>query len=279
MSGIRKLKIPVLMYHDVPPEGADLGSPPRARNIYTVCGSDFAEQMASLRERGFNTTVISDIASKCHNIKPTSKPVVITFDDGYISQYKTAAPIMEKHGLLAGFFITVGFVGQPGFMDWKEIRRLSEAGHLIGSHGMTHQYLSDMDDAHLNEELRRSKSIVEEKLGRDICALSLPGGKGGARVTQMAQEAGYSVICTSAVGPIRIKDNFLILNRIPIRGNTSAASFDRITELDPREMLIRRVIYSGKRLIAGMLGNNRYDRFRHGMLSLESEEQLLPKVV
>jgi hypothetical protein len=68
----------------------------------------------------------------------------VTFDDGHISNYEFVLPILQSWGLVARFFITVGWTGKkPGFMGWRELRSLHESGQLIGAHGWSHALLTN----------------------------------------------------------------------------------------------------------------------------------------
>jgi hypothetical protein len=122
----------------------------------------------------------------------------ITFDDGHVSNYEIAAPILQSRGVTAQFFITVGWTGiKPGYMGWNELRSLQQAGHAIGTHGWTHTLLTHCDDRELQTELTHSRQTLEDKLGTPITTMSLPGGRYNARVLAACEEAGYTHIYTS----------------------------------------------------------------------------------
>ena len=65
-------------------------------------------------------------------------PIVISFDDGDVSGYTTAAPILERHGFRGDFFVVSQWIGQPGFMSAGQLRDLARRGHGIHSHSRTH---------------------------------------------------------------------------------------------------------------------------------------------
>ena len=133
---------------------------------------------------------------------------------------------------------------------------------------MTHRYLSDMNNNEIEKELSRSKKIIEDKIGAEVNALSLPGGKGDMRVVRHARRAGYSAVCTSSIGASTVEDGFFILNRIPVRKGTTLNSFNSMVQLSPRLILRRRVLSSTKKLAAKMLGNRRYDILRERILTV-----------
>jgi peptidoglycan/xylan/chitin deacetylase (PgdA/CDA1 family) len=122
----------------------------------------------------------------------------ITFDDGHISNYELAAPILESRGIRAIFFITVGWTGnKSGYMNWDELRALHNAGQTIGAHGWTHTLLTHCDERQLDKELRESRITLEDKLGAAVTTMSLPGGRYNQRVLKACKDAGYEHVYTS----------------------------------------------------------------------------------
>lgn len=149
------------------------------------------------------------------------KPVV-TFDDGHISNIELAAPILSSYGIMAHFFITVGWTGSRSeFMGWAQVRELLESGHRIGAHGWSHALLTHCTPAQLDLELRRARNVLEDKLGTAITTMSLPGGRSNRRVITACREAGYTHVYTSVPRAEPISPGPMI-GRLNIRGNTPA---------------------------------------------------------
>ncbi len=268
VSGIRKLKIPVLMYHAIRRAGvcADEMSP--GQNVYSLDERDFVQQMRLLSRNRFRSVTIPDLISQHELYQTTGKSVVLTFDDGHASDYEIASEHLQSCGFHAAFFVTLEFLGRKGYMDWQKLSELSRVGHVIGSHGMTHRYLSDLDDNEVEHELLRSKGIIEDNIAAEVTALSLPGGRGDMRVLRIARKVGYSAVCTSSIGDSTVEDGFLVLNRIAIRRNMSLRSFLSMVELSPRSILHSRVVSGSKGLVARMLGSRRYDALRNRILAM-----------
>jgi peptidoglycan/xylan/chitin deacetylase (PgdA/CDA1 family) len=116
----------------------------------------------------------------------------VTFDDGHISNYENAAPLLEKHQLSGIFFVAADFIGKRlDCMDWHQLRQLSQMGHEIQSHSSSHPMLTQCTKGELLDELIRSKATIEDRLGTEVSALSVPGGRWNSRVLEAAAHVGY----------------------------------------------------------------------------------------
>ena len=120
-----------------------------------------------------------------------------TFDDGHISNYECALPILSNYGLSSIFFVTVNWIGTPRYMTWQQVRRIRSAGHEIGSHTFSHPMLTHCSDAELAKEIGGSKDSLENQLGAPVRSISFPGGRYNRRVVEACQKAAYAQIYTS----------------------------------------------------------------------------------
>src|SRR5258708_11065666 len=125
--------------------------------------------------------------------------IAITFDDGCETDLSVAAPILHKLNFGATFYITVGFLGRPGYLTANQVRELIDAGFEIGCHSMTHPYLTDLDDLQLHREIIDAKSRLEEIVGRPVHHFSCPGGRWSPVVSTMARRGGYRSVATSRI--------------------------------------------------------------------------------
>ncbi len=126
--------------------------------------------------------------------------IALTFDDAWAGHLEVAAPELQSRALGGLFFITTGQVGQPHMLTWEGVRELADMGFTIGSHGGSHRFFTGLPEAELRQELRQSKQELEAKIGRLVTLLSLPGGRGNARVAAAAERAGYALIFGSRPG-------------------------------------------------------------------------------
>lgn len=215
--------IPVLMYHALETEEKQSGYSCRGEQMYVLKRDHFHDQMKLLYENGYKSLFINETLNMS-SIPPMS--VIITFDDGHSSNEQLALPILQEYGFKAEFFITTGWIGLPNFLDTIQIKRLVSAGMKIGSHGVSHAFLNDLDENDLWGELTGSKKVLEDIVGGKIDSISLPGGRVPGSANRIA-EAGFGVSCTSEVGIFNGHDSYFI-PRIAIRNAVSSQEYLRI---------------------------------------------------
>jgi Polysaccharide deacetylase len=182
----------------------------------------------------------------------------LTFDDGHISNFELAAPILQSRGLTARFFITVGWTGKkPGYMGWPELQSLHRAGHSIGAHGWTHKLLTHCSDRELRTESNDARLALEDKLGASITTMSLPGGRYDRRVLAACEQAGYTEIFTSIPRaetlPLRAT-----VGRLNILGDMQPEWIARLFEPDGKLLDILGKQYRRKEAVKKLLGDRLY---------------------
>lgn len=247
---------PVLMYHGIHDSERDDGV---FNPVYSVTTDAFRRQLDRLADLGFTTVRLDEHREETH-------PVVLTFDDGDVSNLEVALPLLQERGMVAEFFVTSGFVGRPGMLTPLGVRELAEAGMRIQSHGRTHEPLADLDDAVLEGELSGSRDALESWSGTRPDALSLPGGRGGARELRIAERLGYRHVLNSVPGPNRRRRPGHYLHRIAVTRSTALHEFDALIRwrgVGPRRALVRTAALE---LPKRLLGNARYDELRTRLL-------------
>jgi|SRR5690606_13449021 len=185
-----------------------------------------------------------------------SAPVLLTFDDGDAGWYHSALPLLEQVGLRALFFVTPQLIGTPGYCSWEQLRALVAAGHQIGTHGLTHRFLPDLDEDVCLLELCESKQEVERHLGISVDALSFPGGRYGERELVLARRAGY-LRCYSSV-PGKMDESAFCQPRIAVRAQTSERWLKQLLAGSWHVWLVLRGSYLLKAAAKRILGNRGY---------------------
>jgi hypothetical protein len=184
----------------------------------------------------------------------------VTFDDGHLSNFDYAFPALLSRGLTARFFITVGWTDKrPGYMGWRELRQLHEAGQLIGAHGWSHTLLTHCDPGDFDVELGKAKSVLEDKLGTPITTMSLPGGRFSHRVLAGCQEAGYTQIFTSVPRAEHEPLGFTV-GRLNVRGDWSVEGIRKLLQPGSRELSKMEREYRIKAVAKTMVGDRLYEK-------------------
>jgi len=86
------------------------------------------------------------------------------------------------------------------FLHWEDIKFLANHGFEIGSHSMSHKKLTECDGAELDYEIKESKKVIEEKIGKSVKSFSYPYGRRNALVDQVIREAGYKFVVSAGIG-------------------------------------------------------------------------------
>jgi len=220
--------IPILMYHQV---ARGLGS----RRVHPYYRTDtdplvFEEQMSFLKRNGYRTVHLGEAIRLMQEPPADSeKRVVITFDDGFQDFYSDAFPILQKHGFSATVFLPTGFIGRQSRMfksapclTWSEVRELSRAGIIFGSHTVTHPQLSQLPLAEVEKELRRSKDTIEQQLGRLVDSFAYPYAFPEAdtafrrQLRRILLEAGYQYGVSTTIGTATQASDPLLMRRLPV---------------------------------------------------------------
>jgi peptidoglycan/xylan/chitin deacetylase (PgdA/CDA1 family) len=212
--------VPVLLFHGLWIDPAQLRGRSIAEARYWLEARVFEKQMRGLASHGYTGVTLSELLAP--HTPATTKPIVLTFDDGWSSDWRIATPILQQLGWKAEFFVTTEWMGRPGFMTWPEVREAAAAGMGIQSHSLSHPDMDTASLAHIRHEIVASKTVLEHQIGQPVDFFALPGGSGRQRdVAALAREAGYRGVCTSDVGLNSPEKNPFCWKRIPVVNTTS----------------------------------------------------------
>lgn len=251
-------KLPVLMYHGL---HAGENDPGRFDPVYSVTPAAFAAQLDWLREHGFRSVKLDDTEVDTEN------PVVISFDDGDVSNLTVALPLLAERGMAAECFVTSDYIGAPGMLTVQDVRALADAGIGVQSHGRSHRFLEDLDDEAMYAELRDSKARLEAASGRAVTALAFPGGRGGSRERDAALRLGYRHVLGSQPGPNRDRRAHECYERIAITRDMPLGDFASLVAWRGWRPRYARARFRALRVPKQLLGNDRYQRLRAKLLT------------
>lgn len=208
-KGIDKLikSIPILLYHRVGLEPDDL----------TISVDHFHQDMELLSYGGYNALSLEQVKQHLQgdSLSLPSKPIIITFDDGYLDNYTNAFPILQKYSMVASFYIITGMVGNNDRLTISQIREMQRAGMDFGSHTVTHRSLAELIPSEAATELKRSKSDLEQIVGKAVDFIAYPCGSYKSETLEIAQEAEYLGGFSVQNGFAEFSNAFTI-RRIPI---------------------------------------------------------------
>jgi len=194
-----------LCYHSIAPEG------PR---WLTVSRELFEAQLDELARRGFASGGLAELEALAAGQRLARPTAFLTFDDGFLDNHETVAPLLRERGLKAFVFVLPPLVDAGAPLAWPEVaedeRRfparmrsvtwemlgaMREAGFEVGSHGLTHAHLPELAPTALRDELLDSRRRIEARLG-SCPTFAYPFGEWSPAVAAAAAECGYSFAFT-----------------------------------------------------------------------------------
>lgn len=217
------ITVPVLMYHRVAP--ASTATNAVSRDL-TVTPEAFAAQMTWLARNGYHPVDEETLFRALLDGAPLpGKPVVLTFDDGYVDAVDAVLPVLAERDWPATFFVISDRIGEAAFLTWPQLRRLDAAGMDIGSHTLDHTELPSAGAAERARQLSESRSALEKGLGHPVYWFCYPAGRYDDASARAVRDAGYLLAYTTQPGSVLEPAARATLPRVRISGGTSIAGF------------------------------------------------------
>ena len=207
---------------------------PSVRDPFCVSDALFEAQMKYLRERDLVVS-LADVHAYLDGKPGRMGGVLVTIDDGCRSVATRAASVLAKYRIPAVAYVIAGAIGGRGkdepYMDWDEIRELTACGLTIGSHAHEHRSLGALSEAEAASEGRRSRELLEDRLGTAVESFAYPFGTRadyGPKTMRALARVGYRSAFTSQHGHLRPGVHPMALPRIKVEGGEGAWMFERI---------------------------------------------------
>jgi peptidoglycan/xylan/chitin deacetylase (PgdA/CDA1 family) len=226
--------VPILAYHAVSDDATNQFRP------YAVPRARFAEHVAILQDLGCVTFTLSDAAQRLFDRERLpQRAVVLTFDDAFGDFAQHACPTLMAANFTATLFVPSAFIGATSrwliregeerrpVMSWSEIQSVAVAGIEVGAHSHTHPELDRLSKARLREELERSKTVLEDGLGREMAAVAYPFGYHSRRVRRAARAAGYTFGCAGGNLSAHSGSDRWAIPRLTVEGTADGAILRR----------------------------------------------------
>lgn len=184
-----------------------------------------------LRGRGWRCASLYECIEAGRGGAGEGDTFAITFDDGYLSAYEHACPMLAQRGMTATVYVVVDSLGgvnewdkrvgdrEEKMMSAAQARELAEAGFEIGCHTLTHPHLSSLDDDQIRAEIVDSKHKLEDLIGREVTSFSYPYGDFDTRVLGAAAAAGYTNAVSTRLGAVIPGTGLFEIPRVNVRWN------------------------------------------------------------
>ena len=244
-----------LMYHELGVPGREPCQREPGYTRYVVPQAEFLKQMQRMAGEGYHGVSVGRAIQSFG-----SKFVCLTFDDGCETDLLCACPALKEFGFGATFYITLGFLGRPGYLSERQVRELHTLGFEIGCHSQTHPYLTDVDEQILKDETSGAKQRLEQIIGAEVEHFSCPGGRWDRRVLDAVKKAGFQTMATSRTGINDASTNIFTLTRLAVLREMSV---EQVLRMSRGEGLLQtRIRESTRELARVLLGNSAYDSLR-----------------
>jgi peptidoglycan/xylan/chitin deacetylase (PgdA/CDA1 family) len=207
----------ILIYHAI-----ERGPPPLC-----VDPALFVEHLDVLEDSGAEAVTISELADRLRSGESPDGMFAITFDDGFASVPRDAAPMLADRGLTATVFCVAGHLG--GSNDWssqparaprrelataEELAALTAEGFEIGSHGMEHLPLVGASEDLLRRELLDSRDAIQDAVGQLVRSIAYPYGVEPGALGRKLVESSYLAACTARMSTVSSAADPLALPRV-----------------------------------------------------------------
>jgi peptidoglycan/xylan/chitin deacetylase (PgdA/CDA1 family) len=223
--------IRILFYHRIGSRGDQLG----------VRRDSFAAQMEYLAGAGFQAVGVAEAIGSLvgDGAGPGRRLIGLSFDDGYRAVVEHGHDVLRRHGFRATVFVVANAVdgrltlpwdaeagGAHPLLGWDEITALDRRSPFsFEAHSMSHPILPRLTTSAARTQIRDSKSVLEERLGRPVQIFAYPGGWYGKRERALVAEAGYSAACSCEPGVNTEHTDRFELRRMAISSTDSLLDF------------------------------------------------------
>jgi peptidoglycan/xylan/chitin deacetylase (PgdA/CDA1 family) len=217
-QGPDRVIVPILLYHRIGVSSTN--------NPYYLPPDKFEQQMKLLHDWEYTVIPVELLVKAIkEGAELPPRPVILTFDDGDVSVYTTAFPIMQKYGLTGVTYIVGNYMGTDGYMSAGQIKKLVAAGWEVGSHSRSHRDLTRLAPEVQRMEIVEARKVLQKATGADVSTFAYPFGLMNSAVGDYAHFAGYIAAMGLGFTADQGKSNLFWLQRRDIPGSIDIKRF------------------------------------------------------
>lgn len=211
---LSKIEVPILMYHYI--EEPSLTD--RTRASLTTSPETLEAEIITLKNAGYTFMTNRELTDVIDGkSQPPTKPILLTFDDGYRDFYNLAYPVLQKYHVKATEYIITGenFLNQPNHLTTDEVKILASSGLVeIGAHTVDHIWLSNYNYSIQLQEVLNSKNTLEDIIQQPVVSFAYPYGGFDSHTIQAVQKAGFTSAVSTIPGVSQTQYNKYFLYRL-----------------------------------------------------------------
>lgn len=225
---LRRVHVPILMYHyvsELPPNADDL------RVNLTLSPRLFESHLQYFQANNYTTISLQEMHDALLYGEPLPpKPVILTFDDGYLDHYTIVFPLLKQYGFTGTFFIITQFIdeGSVGYLNWEQIREMSAHGMAMEAHTKTHPDLRNRDVDYLVYQIMGSLETLDANLDLDARMFAYPAGRYDDATLKLISTTPIRRAVTTQHGALHTSDNWFEVPRLRITHQTGAAGLAQL---------------------------------------------------
>ncbi|MCF8231127.1 MAG: polysaccharide deacetylase family protein [Bacteroidales bacterium] len=180
----------------------------------------FKKQLRYLEENNYSVMTLGNALKAIDNNNLPKNPAILTVDDGYLSFFENAFPVLKEYGYPATIFINTSYVGNKSYMNWSQLEKLHEAGIEIGNHSHAHPHFVNSDDPveAFEDDVSRAQELFKKHLGFKPEVFSYPYGEYTRKLADKAENMGFIAATAQRSGVLGASTYRFAIPRFPMGG-------------------------------------------------------------